>query len=325
MFNKLPSSFLRSPVTYFVLWAITLLIYIGLQYYFEALSQEENIVANIQGEVRDELLHLENETEIAYSILKSNPNPSNYWRNLDKIYEDSYRHILVYNNDSLIYWNNHYMSGDISNVKIDKFIVIEDQTGWYLVSFKRVEKYCFYLASLLKSKISTSNDLASSVQIGSWFNYSDLEFTIDSSSSAHSIYSNDGEFLFGINHINDNIIGKKMINVLFIVYLVCYVFLLMWITVLYYKFQNVIKNRYLLYLFFVMDILLLRSVEYLFHFPNLLKGSYIFEKQFDILYAFESVGDLLINSILFLFIALLLYNLLISNKYLIKTSADNLC
>ncbi len=261
--------YLSLSTTYLIGWLLILAIFIGLQSYFKELGRSENIGSNFQKGLNDEIKCLEWDAENIASILSKNP--YNYWNAIDSRFSESDHFIFVYEYDSLIYWNNNYLSGDISHLQIENVKIIENQSGWYLVKYINRNLFRIYTASLIKSKFNTQEKFNTSGRIFSWFDYDKLEFTLQPSMADFNIYSETEKFILGIKYLDEEIIGNKLINILFALYILGYIFLLLWITMLYQKSTKIIKSKTFLLLFLLIDILILRTIDYYFHIPSITK------------------------------------------------------
>ena len=292
--------------TYFIIAVIFTLIFTIAYYYSKNLTGEEKIVENLERTLKKNLQTLEYKGYRIESIIANKKN-DNYWPMLERVVDNDGIFIQIYFNDSLMFWNSNQILTNLSNIELVKYNIIYDQKGWYTVYFKKYNQYRIILYNQVKSNLSPDKSVLKNSISTSDLNCDNIKFTRDQSKSEYDINASDGSFLIGVYFIGENSISNQMIMYLFGLFLTAYIFILVWITSLYNAYKKYFKNEFLVLLFFFIDLLIIRSIEYFLEFPIILKDSYLFADQFEIISSFNSPGDLLINSVFILFASIQLF------------------
>lgn len=94
---------------------------------------------------------------------------------------------------------------------------------------------------------------------------------------------------------------------LFISFLLAYLSFLFCIKALYTEFKALNNKRIVNSLLFLLVIFIIRFIEYYFHFPIVLKQSFIFNQNPANLFYFDSTGDMIISSLIILFFLVNIY------------------
>jgi len=298
-------SILNLPRTYFVIAIIFVLLFTIVYYYSNTLTRNERIVGNLEKSLVRELKILDIKGNNIVSILESTD--TNYWPKLERVVDKNGLFVQVYLNDSLIFWNSNQILTNLSNIELANYNLIEDHKGWYTVYYKENNKFKIIIYERIKSNCPANNKFLNNFITAGNVNCDSIMFTKDQSKSEYLVSAIDGSFLIGVYFIGKSSVSDQMILYLFGLFLAAYIFIIVWIASLYNIFKNYLKNEFLVFIFFFIDLVLIRSIEYFLGFPAILKDSYLFTDQFEILSSFNSVGDLLINSIFILLVSIQFY------------------
>jgi len=287
----------------FILVVALIASFTAIIYSTNYLTEEQHIVNNIQNEILEETGNIKQEYTYLMNIIDTKSEVEVNWNALDEVPGNDQFLILIYNEDSLIYWNNNTLSDDFLNIEIDHFSIISEHSGWYLIFSKIINNNKILIARLLKSKYNAENDITNTISMG-MVRCNSLKFTIEPNKSEYLITDSNGNYLVGLYFVDDSYLSPQANTMLFVIFLLIYIFLLVLISRIYELLSHRFKHKFLFFFLLVIDIVILRFLEYSFHFPSVVKQTNIFFEKFDLFIAFNSTGDLLINSLIFLFVAI---------------------
>lgn len=301
MSSKQRRSALYRPGMYFTIAIVFAILYTLLSYYSKNIAEDKNVVSNIKSIISEKHQHLENKTLNIQKILQSQ---GVYWPGLEKVVDSKGLFAQVFKTDSLIFWNSNQIPTGFAATEVEGFNIIANQNGWYTAHYTSYNNYKIVLYELLKSKVSIGEVSQPVTTSKGYVNCKNIQFTNDPALSNYTIYADDGRLIIGmyVNGISE--INDQVILILFLVYFLTYVFVILWIASLYKFFKKYFKNEQVVFIFFLFDLLIVRLIEYYFDFPYLVKNSSFFADQFDIFISFNSAGDILINSLIILSIAI---------------------
>jgi two-component system, NtrC family, nitrogen regulation sensor histidine kinase NtrY len=215
--------------------------------------------------------------------------------------------VFLYRNDSLIFWsNNNVPANTIYNDDIFSFPLIYYGNGWFRVMSGENENLKAVGLILIKNDFPYQNEYL----INDFQKDFDLAgMTISTNPGKLNIHKEHGEFLFSL----DQEPGEQRVNnsnlLVFGLLLISFISV---IVLLYYLYSQLIffqKNSILLLVAFCFDAILLRFLILYFEIPGFLYKSELFSPYY---YATSfispSLGDLVINSLLWLTLAWIFYD-----------------
>lgn len=232
-------------------------------------------------------------------------NPNNYWNELDEtlIKTNNACFIVIY--DSLSYWNTN----KLGILKFDNLItdnnihVAKLSTGWYLYLSKKQNNRIIYLFKPIKYEYQVDNELLTKSYSPEYSHNHGINLTLDSIGASQIIYNSQGQFLLGIKYNNENSQTNSHNNILFILFLFSYAFLILSILQILYNSKLYEKSYDLSFAFFILIVILFRFCDNYLVFPANLKETSLFTVNiFDIPFS-HTMGDLLINILCFVLIS----------------------
>ena len=253
-------------------------------------------------------LELEQKGEEVMSIL--NNNPAQFWPLFERSVNPEEIILQIYLRDSLLYWNSQKISNDILDYNLSKTdTVIQESTGWYLLHQLRRESFTFCLLKQLKSQYEFDNSyLPVFVDDGLGISQ-DVEFTTDYPNAQFVIKDKSGESCIGLNFTESEPVYSKFYTIiLFLIYLAIYLDIILIISKLYDILLAKRKNWTLAFLFFCTDLIIIRLLDIYLHIPGAVKHSFIFSSQAHSITGLTTMGDLIVNSMLLLAIAVKIFS-----------------
>lgn len=205
---------------------------------------------------------------------------------------------FIFENDSIIYWNNSSIVPDnLSGLIRDKNIhCAKLPTGWYLYTVINIENKNVFLFDLIKSDYQMNNPLLLQGFVSGYSNSKNINLTLDIEQSTYKIYNSNDNFILGVtfrNDINETIHGNILAYILL---LLSIIFIIIsaytWIVNLkYFTKHQEIKLLVIVTIIFAIWMLL-----HLFDFPNNITNKEVASiNQYNI-WATKTPADILVNS-----------------------------
>jgi two-component system, NtrC family, nitrogen regulation sensor histidine kinase NtrY len=236
------------------------------------------------------------------------PFPSIFHEISPRLWLDDGIAVFLYRNDSLIYWSdNDVPAGNILDQKLLSGKFLHYANGWFRVITEENRNLKAIGLALVKNDFPYQNDyLVNDFQKD--FNLN-ANVELDTIPGSINISANDGDFIFSINYkyLHDTAVKTHLIVfALFLFAFVTIIFLLFYL----YQLFDYFKGRPILYLFtFGLDAIFLRFVLLYFKIPHFLYQTDLFSPYY---YATSfispSLGDLVVNSLLWLTLAWIFYD-----------------
>ena len=218
-------------------------------------------------------------------------------------------YLFVHRRDSLVYWNsNKVILPERFTIKSkEKQGVVKLQNGWYGFQNKQTGSHVFTIMYLIKKEFPFQNDYISN---GYAARFSiPLSVSMELKKGKYPVFSRAGSYQFSLNfsRYKDNPIVPPLL--MFFLFIAGSLFLFYFLYRLYEAMEWFDSRKNLMVLFFCMDIIILRAIQYWYRFPAELTSSELFSPA---LYSstamLPSLGDFTINSILFFIMCLAAYN-----------------
>ncbi|MBK7172151.1 MAG: HAMP domain-containing protein [Bacteroidales bacterium] len=252
-------------------------------------------------------------------------------RKYEKELSEFGRIFLIYKNDSLISWSdNSSLIPSIHDKRIQSGAIIFGGNGYYQVGIQKTGLFTIYGLQLIKNEYRYKNDY---LPQGFYKKFNAPKGTeISLKPSMNNIIDAKGNFLFSISTEESHPIQSYLMFLIFTLYVTSFLCLISALFTAYRFIMKLWGHRVLLLIFFVLDVLLLRAIQFYFQFPSSLYSLELFNPvYFAASDWLPSLGDLLINSALFLQITYFLFKYvpseLLKNKrsYFINILAFILC
>jgi len=203
--------------------------------------------------------------------------------------------VCVFKSDTLIYWsdNNIQMVPDLPSNNFDQNVLYLSN-GWF--ELRKIIDHDFTIFGFIKIKMiyPYENEHLSNSFAG-FLNIPD-EIRIQSNPLINNIHNGEGEYLFSLDFSTHSTIPKSLETMLSLLFILSY---LLFISSVYYGYKLIgcyFKNRTLLLLGLIADILIIRFLLLYFNFPDYIDHAELFYPEF---YASSfwspSLGDLFLN------------------------------
>lgn len=221
---------------------------------------------------------------------------------LEKNYKDAFHEkgieILVYRNDSLKFWTaNVFAAPQIHDSAIFASEVLRSGNGYYLVKQKRVNNSLIVALQLIRYNYKFTNEY-----LPTGFNKrfsAPANAAIDLQKKSNNIFSPGGKFLFSFTYEQPYELPIWLQYLIFTLYISSFLFLVAATFLLYMLVMSQSGRKWLLFLFFIADVLLLRALQFYFRFPSDLYNIQLFNPAYfassDLL---PSLGDFVINALI---------------------------
>ena len=216
--------------------------------------------------------------------------------------------IFLYRDDSLIYWSdNNVPAGNVLDKKLISGKFIHYANGWFRVIVEESKNIEAIGLILIKNDFPYQNDYL----VNDFQKDFDLksEVVLDTVPGQVNILENNGDFIFSLNYEKTYTYSSKTNLVVFAFLLVSFISLILLLFYLYHLFDFLRRKPLLLVIAYGFDALFIRYLLLYFGIPSFLYRTDLFSPYY---YATSflspSLGDLVINSLLWLALAWIFYD-----------------
>lgn len=225
---------------------------------------------------------------------------------LDKNYTDYFKFFIFYN-DSIIFWSDNSVPISSLNPADSTFPKIYNSgNGYYRLVSRVRQPYKLFGLFLIKNDFKYQNNYLKNDFNDCFSIPSNVDLVF--SEQGFNIFSSDNTFLFSLIFSSDSQLSKFQLFLLFLLYNLTFLFFIGFLYEAYILLFYKTKNTFL-FVFFILDILIIRIVLFYFRVPELLFSSNLFSPFY---YAFSglipSLGDLFINSVFVLLISFFIFH-----------------
>jgi signal transduction histidine kinase len=239
-----------------------------------------------------------------------NPLPSNYWPLLERAVESKGFLLQIYRNDTLIFWNNQMISNDVHLLnQSNKDTVIQQGTGWFMLHRVIEPPYKLFLLKQIRAEYDVNNSYLPSRFTKDFGSTTSFKLTTDFTRAEYSLKNSEGNDCLGIQFDSERHSTTSSLLLLLALYILIYISIILIINKLYDLFNKHIENKTVALLFFIVDLIILRFLDVYFKIPEILKQSFLFMPEGNEISGLTTIGDLLLNSILLLAIAIKLISI----------------
>ena len=223
----------------------------------------------------------------------------NHWPDLERLLDPENIYTQVYQEDSLLFWNSNRLRNDLDYLKEGSLdTLIHEKTAWYLLRFEAVDGYRIFLFKLIKTEYPFENKFLPS-QVNKEFLLSrDVLLQAHTKEAQYVIVNNQGRPFIGLTVEHNNDISRSAILILFGVFLLFYISILLFLNSLYNSFEQYFSSKRLAFFSFIIDLIILRYLDFYFGFPAILKQSFLFDIRFNLMPGLNSIGDLYLTALL---------------------------
>ena len=242
------------------------------------------------------------ETEITKVASQNMDNKAAFLEYLDKNYYNAFSEkgieILIYRNDSLRFWTANVFAAPVT---FDKDIfsgdVVRSGSGYYLVKQNRVKEDLVIALQLIRYNYKYSNEYLPS---GFFKRFSaPVNAVLDLRPGTYNIKNPDEKFLFSLSYEQPFELAIWIQYLIFTLYITSFLCLISSLFILYVFVKRGFRKKWMLFLAFVLDVIILRAVQFYFRFPADLYQVQLFNPAYfassDLL---PSLGDFLINALI---------------------------
>jgi signal transduction histidine kinase len=224
------------------------------------------------------------------------------------LWQDEGIAVFLYRDDTLVYWSdNNVPAGNILDNKLFSSRFIYYANGWFRVITKESRNLKVIGLALVKHDYPYQNDYL----VNDFQKDFDLNSNIqlDTIPGLINISTNNGQFIFSLNYQNQHETAVRMHLLVYALFLIAFVTLIVLLFYLYQLFSFFRERPFLLLLAFGIDAIFLRFVLLYFEIPHFLYQTDLFSPYY---YATSfispSLGDLVVNSLLWLTLAWIFYD-----------------
>ncbi len=227
------------------------------------------------------------------------------WENLNAELSDDQQHIVVKQNDSIIYWNSNQVPVEqMPSMPNSKIKIIHSNKNWYIGLKSRKKNLTIAVFYQLSEKnLPYGVKIENKNKIGRDY-YPLKEFNISL-------------------QIKSGVLPQYLLTILFFLYLSAILFLVLIIYLIYEGLEHRIHGRYtlLMFLSFVIDLVILRAIEYFLGFPQILKNSFWLSGQITNIPGLSTPGGLFLDFILLCMVLFMFFRYLNRQKKLWEKNA----
>jgi two-component system, NtrC family, nitrogen regulation sensor histidine kinase NtrY len=308
-FKQKPSS--KQRVLIYISSGILLLIVFYLaQSFFYSRVTPDYLTRHFQEELMENQVELQSRSKDIVEVLVKDNQP--VWPELENAVEDDNLIAQIYLNDSLFFWNSQLIDHNILMFSIHTAdSVVKLNTGWYLMQHASSETYRVFLFKQIKPEYSFNNSYlpqhihsefisAEGVMISSY----------QEEGPGNVIYDVHQRPVITLMFTGDDQLSPSMILLLFLLYVIIFFLVILLLEEGYLFFSHRFHNKLLLFFLFILDLFILRLLDYFLGIPVVVKQSFIFNEGTDLLFGWQSLGDQLINTLIISVIAIKAYQVI---------------
>ena len=242
------------------------------------------------------------ETEIKNIAFQNSEDKDKFQDYLEKNYKSMFAQkgieILVYKHDTLKFWTaNVFAAPFIKDSESFKSDVVRSGSGYYLVKQFQDKTDLIIALQLIRYNYKFSNEYLPS---GFYKRFSAPDnAAIEIKRGDNNIYNPAGKFLFSLTYEQPYELAIWIQYLIFTLYITSFLCLTSTILLLYKLVISEFKYKWIYFLFFILDVIIIRAIQFYFRFPAELYQIQLFDPAYfassDLL---PSLGDFLINSLI---------------------------
>lgn len=263
-------------------------------------NEPERVTKRLNSEIKIAQSDLEAETQkVAEQKID---NKIEFLDFLDKNYKNAFTNkgieIFVYKQDSLSYWTDNVFAApiikDSENFTTD---VIRSGSGYYLVKQRQINAYTIVALQLIRYNYKYSNEYLPS---GFYKRFKAPDnASIDFRPGKYKVTNSSGKFLFSVIYEQPFELALWLQYLIFTLYISSFLCLISATFVMYMFLMREFGQKWLMFLVFVFDVVIIRAIQFYFRFPFDLYHTQLFNPVYFAQSEFlPSLGDFLINAIL---------------------------
>ncbi len=300
---------------------LLLTIFVSVATYQKTQIKPEQIYKRIQQNLLQQQNDLEKQSALIGDFFAKESKPNFTDQQFEAISDNSTFSIFIFKNDSLVYWNDNSIPIPMNKrVNNTNDWLIELENGYYLIRSIQMENYLVQLLSLIKHEYPYQNTFLNN-DFSDYYSVSgNLNFFPDPSQGDFTIHDMANTPLFSLSIAPNQPLSLNSLLLLFVLLLLLQITFYAFVVSLHQLMARHIQSRTLQIAFIAFDLILIRFLQRLFEIPGILFDSSLFSATF---YSsgmlFPNFGELILNVLTFLFIAISFYRIFI-NGFNIKAS-----
>jgi two-component system nitrogen regulation sensor histidine kinase NtrY len=301
----------RKIFGYFFTGMLLIFMAIILREIFSVQERPEDVTKNFSRVLhqKEKLFSKAIEKLKGVSFQRMDKNLVNVENEFQELYKQNGIILFVYENDSVVYWSSNSVSCPVTlsgKIIQDTNYFDKQKNGWYEVIRKKDLKKIYVGQILIKQQYLFENEYLKNDFERAFHVPEGTD--LDIHNGTNRILTTDGRFLFCLKIPVNPELSQINIFILFLLYLAGFILLLVSLYKLYCKLEHRFPSKILFLLSFICDIILIRLFQFYFHIPNVLYKTKLFGPgSFSSSLFLPSLGDLLVNCILLLFISYVFY------------------
>lgn len=296
--------------------AISLLLALGLQFYFKIHNDPGNICDRLNSQIQNRENSFDKNLKLVASRFREK-NTTGFNLLLDSLNKKGYD-FLIFRNNQLLKWSTNTIpvNQQFDSLQFKNRIIILNN-GWYLINKYRKDNYIIIAFQLIKNQYKFENDYLANSFSPAFDGPS--EISLSQKPGKYNIYSSQNKYLFSLQFNKFSPYSETVLFAIIILYLISAFCVLNLLFTLYLTINPHIRSRWLLLSAFALDIIILRFVILYFGIPQVIYQSQLFSPLF---YAssnlLPSLGEFLIDALFALFLAATFYKYFRIKRHLLR-------
>lgn len=280
----------------FVFFLSAFIISSAVKNYYTPQKVTERLTSEISGALVDL------ETEINKVAKKNAEDVVSFQDFLEENYKNAFAEkgieILIYKRDSLKFWTANVFAAPLS-IDSENFAseVVKSGSGYYLAKQLRSKNFVIIGLQLIRYNYKFSNDYLPS---GFYKRFSaPNNAALELRSGEYNINGPSGKFLFCVKYDQPFELALWLQYLVFTLYITSFLWLIAAVLLLYKLVFSEFKHKWFYFLLFVLDVIILRTIQFYFRFPADLYQVQLFNPAyFASSELLPSLGDFLINAVI---------------------------
>jgi len=297
---------------FFLLLACSFALFLSAsltRYFFLNYFSAENVTHRLNEKIRTSEKKLDQKIlEIKAKLLSNGKDPFFLFpKSFDREFSESGRIFLIYRNDSLVSWTeNIFPAPKVLDPGFESERFLFGGNGYYLKLQEDSANFKILGLQLVKYEYRFRNEYLPNGFLKGFHAPRDAHIHLQP--GKYNITGSDNTFLFSLWMENQPEMGIFLVFLVFILFVGSFLCLVAALFVAYQFLVSEFGYRSMLILFFILDTIILRAVQFYFRFPAALYELDIFNPvHFASSELLPSLGDFLINAALFLQVTYLLF------------------
>lgn len=287
------------------------LLFVITLVHFQNMNNPERVVNRIQQTVLEQQKILQQSIDQVSEIFFHTEDNIFLDASIAEIIKSKQVLIYLFQNDSLVYWSDNKLGEEQINKVIDQGDdFIELVNGYYLSHVSTRDESCIVALSPIKSQYPYENAFLQN-ELAPAYNISvEVALFKDPDQGLVPIMNLNEEAIFSVTVGDDINLELNQLLLLLVLLIIAQSFVYALVCSLHFKMGSFIKSPTLQFIFLALDLLIIRAIQRFFELPAVLYDSPLFSATFySSGFIFANFGELILNVLTFLFIAIHFYRL----------------